>query len=220
MGLSYLGGKSWLDVTREERLFCAHLYHDIKSGGRERELVGWLMDKAIWHPQSAREALDVNQDWEVAYEVCFYRDLLHSAGEPVRASDYPSKRTFDLCLFSEKCVVIVEAKVHERFGKEQVEAIREDKKRVGRIAMHVARNDKKPVVMTIGLASSTYFKNVFKRGHVLAPLIESAFDARVTWHSVYELLGDPLYEDADEKYPGSRANGVLAEPQSGALKRR
>ena len=36
MGFSYLQNKSWLEITREERLYCAFLYWDIKD--KEKDL--------------------------------------------------------------------------------------------------------------------------------------------------------------------------------------
>jgi len=64
MGFSYLEGKNWLDVTREERLFCLYLYWDIRGG--ERGFVSWLNGNADL-------GLGVDDDWQVGFEVCFYR---------------------------------------------------------------------------------------------------------------------------------------------------
>jgi hypothetical protein len=33
LGLTYLNGKRWADVTREERYFCMHLYNRIVAAG-------------------------------------------------------------------------------------------------------------------------------------------------------------------------------------------
>jgi hypothetical protein len=65
--LLYLESKSWKDITREERFFCSHLYHTIIN--REKESVGWLNNNTTLK-------LNPNSNWEVGYEVCFYRDLI------------------------------------------------------------------------------------------------------------------------------------------------
>ncbi len=217
MGLSYLGGKTWLDVTREERLFCSHLYHDIRTGSREHELIRWLTKQDTWRHGASPDALAADRDWEVAYEVCFYRDLLNSlrlgdnsvAYSKVDSATYPRKRTFDLCLFSEECIVIFEAKVHERFNHSQVKSILKDKMWVEELAAQVSGEGKKPAVIAIALASSTYFKNVQTFGQGIKALLDEAFDARITWQGLYELLGDGLYLEADRKYPRSNAKKEL-----------
>jgi len=88
MGYSYLNGKNWLKVTREERLFCSYLYHDII--GVEKEFVVWLNAQ----PDDKTLNLPPQDDWEIGYEVCFYRDFLRVIkGESVNDSKYSPKRT-------------------------------------------------------------------------------------------------------------------------------
>ena len=112
MGFAYLGGMRWSQISREERLFCAHLYHDIRSTHCEKDFVRWLATpetgKKVWTQDSARDGLLQDQEWEIGYEVCFYRDLIHSLRSSpefskyagINPDEYPRKRTFDLCLFS------------------------------------------------------------------------------------------------------------------------
>ena len=95
-GLQYFKNTSWADITREERYFCAELFFDIKKS--PKQFVEFLNKKLEMN-------FDIDQHWEIGYEVCLYRDYLFSIGEPVRPKykeqKYPQKRTFDLCLFSD-----------------------------------------------------------------------------------------------------------------------
>lgn len=218
MGFSYLGYNDkaqrynkWLDVTREERLFCSHLYHDIRSGGLEQDFVRWLRDERFWQSKPAPDCLDASQDWEVAYEVCFYRDLLKSRDESARLKGFPPKRTFDLCLFSEKCIVIFEAKVHEGFDTEQMshlttyrneqqQDVDGDKQKV----RNLVGTSSGPEVLAVALASSKYLEKRHKgSGDVLRA---DRVDAVTSWKDVHEwarrsVVGYAgIYSTADGKY--------------------
>jgi hypothetical protein len=77
-------------------------------------------------------------DWEVGYEVCFYRDILKLYGHGVKekmedliAKIGPNavnliKRTFDLVLFSSDTIVIIEAKSAEGLTTEQFKEFKID----------------------------------------------------------------------------------------------
>jgi len=205
VGFSYLDGKNWLNVTREERLFCSYLYHDLR--GREMWFVEWLN-------KHCELELSLRRGWEIGFEVCFYRDLQAAVRMEGLEENYSPKRTFDLCLFSEDAIVIIEAKVHERFDSEQVGELIEDKRRVGQIIGLASRQllgtGKAPNVLAIALASSKYFTNVDKYGRGVVPMKE-AFEGRITWYDMYKLVGNPLYEVADMIYPHSIAKTVGAQ---------
>ena len=184
MGLSYLGGKNWLDVTREERLFCSYLYWDIKT--KERDFVRWL-DKNC--------GLDLRLDtfWEVGYEVCFYRDVQKNRGIPLDSTMYSRKRTFDLCLFSEDAIVIIEAKVQQMFKEIEILGFQRDRQKIPKIV------GKELGVYIVALASSKYFKNYGKYGkHNI--LSKPNFDACISWKQMGELFHKGVYLDADHKY--------------------
>lgn len=84
-------GKPWLEITREERYFCAELFFEIRND--PKRFINFLNKNKILE-------FNPDQDWEIGYEVCFYRDLLYSDRKRVRKYEkYPTKRTFDLCLF-------------------------------------------------------------------------------------------------------------------------
>jgi len=175
MGLKYLGGKSWAEVTREERVFCQHLYVRLVRDLGAKNFVQYLNDEVGL-------GADPNANWEVAYEVCFYRDLWHHRGRGGEL--YSPKRTFDLCLLSDDHVVVVEAKAQQGFDREQVAVFVNDKEQLVK-ETGVAR------VSLLGLASS--------RCPVPPSLLDS-FDARLlTWR---ELAGvfedDPVMLRADD----------------------
>ena len=126
-GLQYFGNKSWAEITREERYFCSYLYHSII--GKEKEFVKWL---------NANTKLQLNEsvNWELGFEVCFYRDYLKLLKKSVKTYRYsakrpfPQKRTFDLCLFSNDHIIIIEAKAQQKLNKKQLDHLQEDKKMV------------------------------------------------------------------------------------------
>ena len=182
MGFTYLNGENWLDVTREERLFCACLYWDIK--GKEKDFVLWLNE-------NKELKLKVSDTWEAGYEACFYRDLLKLKGKPVRGSGYSQKRTFDLCLFSEDAIVIIEAKVQQMFDESQVKVFEKDRHDIRRITGENIE------VLVVALASSKYFDNYNRYGkhNILAK-----FDARITWEEMYDLYKNEIYLKAKGKY--------------------
>jgi hypothetical protein len=185
MGFSYLQGKSWLDITREERLFCAFLYWDIRS--REKDFVAWLN-------KNHGLQLDEEAQWEVGYEVCFYRDLLKSKGKSIINKQYSSKRTFDLCLFSESTIVVIEAKVQQGFEKSQIDDFKKDKDALMDITGNAVQ------VKFLALASSQYFDNYMKYGKGEKDLLDM-FHARISWAQIYDSYNRrDLYQRADSIY--------------------
>lgn len=181
MGFSYLNGNNWLDVTREERSFCAHLYWDIK--GNEKKFISWLNTKHM--------GLNTECEWEIAYEVCFYRDLLKAKGMPVNPTEYSAKRTFDLCLLSEDAIIIIEVKAQQPFYKSQVVTFQKDKGDIKSIT------NKDIDVYVIALASSRYFENYNKHGK---NDLLSNFDKKITWEDMHLLFNNSIYIAASEKY--------------------
>ena len=73
-------------------------------------------------------SLPLDAAWEPAYEACFYRDLWYLKG---RAGPlFSPKRTFDLCLFSEQAILIVEAKAQQSFDRDQLSSFAADRDKV------------------------------------------------------------------------------------------
>lgn len=184
MAIDYLRNRPWSDWTREERFFCAMLYmHTMKDPAA-------FAARLI---KTARLDISAEGDWDLGFEVCFYRDFLWQQGKSARKLPLPAKRTFDLCLFGERDIIVIEAKVCEKFGKIQAEEFKKEKERIGRIdgLKHLG-------IHMVALASSVYFANAarFGRKETLA-----AFDGHVvTWAAIANWYKDPLLERAEQMY--------------------
>ncbi|MFC2014257.1 hypothetical protein ACFLU8_05265 [Chloroflexota bacterium] len=198
MGLSYLKGKNWIEVTREERLFCSYLYCDIQKD------VNSFLKLLKTQPQNYRGKVLSNLnnygDWEIGFEVCFYRDIYYlykSTGETASESlaSFPLKRTFDLCLFSESRIIIIEAKVQQGFDDKQIKYFLDDKNKY--IPEILGILGKTVQVDVVALASSQYFKNCTQD-------TINSFDAYITWQQISEkykpLKKINIYQQADIKY--------------------
>lgn len=182
MGLRYLNGLTWAEVTREERVFCQHLYGLVVDRG-----AAWLVGHLN---ATVGTQLPLNANWELAYEACFYRDLWQLRG---RNGDlFSPKRTFDLCLLADDHVVIIEAKAAMGFEVDQVRQFTRDR---GEVAKETGA-----AVTLVALASS--------RCPVPAEILE-AFDGPVlTWAGLAEAFGgDPMLQRADDVYEPSVARG-------------
>lgn len=121
-GLTWLNGNCWWEVSRDERYFCAELYHLIRED----------TSRFLTHLNQVHGAqLNSAMPWEVVYEACFYRDLWHARG---RADTLVSpKRTFDLALFSDDDILLIEAKAHQEFDAQQLETFARDADEVKRL---------------------------------------------------------------------------------------
>lgn len=184
MSISYLNNLNWSDWTREERFFCSCLYEQVNS--EPAALVRLINSETSLN-------LKENVYWDIGYEVCLYRDYQwHRAYSPIGASQYSQKRTFDLCLFSEDTIVIIEAKAFGRFSEEDGNKLARDRKQIPEL---LAKPNLK--VCTVALASSIYFENHAKYGK---PDILDAFDARLTWHALFKTYHNALFEQADKLY--------------------
>ena len=95
MGWNYLDGMTWAEVTRDERYFCQQLFAVVQRRG-VKEFVELLN-------QITGLSLPVDVEWELGYKVCFYRDLWQLRGG--KGQLYSPKRTFDLCLFSQRQII-------------------------------------------------------------------------------------------------------------------
>jgi hypothetical protein len=174
MKLPYLGNAEWSSITREERYFCAELFHAIR--GREAEFVAWLGEL----PGMRSVELDAGRSWEVGFEVCFYRDLLKSVGKPIKPAPFPQKRTFDLCLFSPADVVIIEAKAQQAFKAKDLAEFENDKRDVPAVIAAAGRDSSSVRVTVLGLAASRFFESVVKYGGG----IPGVFDGWFSWKEV------------------------------------
>lgn len=176
MGLTYLGGKSWEEVTREERFYCARLFALIQRYG-----VGSFV--ALLNQGLGENALDVAANWEVAYEACLYRDLWQLRGRSGEL--YSPKRTFDLCLFSDNAIVVIEAKAQQGFDNAQLQDFIRDKQQI-------KKETGVSTVLLVGIGSNKYALPQDMRIH---------FECYITWKALSAFFaGDSVLQRADDIY--------------------
>ena len=176
MGLTFLGGLRWVDVTRDERFFCQHLFTRIQQRGVER-FVAYLN-------AAHATALHTAAEWEIAYEACFYRDLWQHRERSTAL--FSPKRTFDLCLLSDDAIVIIEAKAQQPFDGLQLAEFNNDKTQVTK-ETGIER------VLLAGLASSRYVPPQDIRERFNGPYL--------TWREMAILYdNDPILLRADAIY--------------------
>lgn len=187
MSISYLAGRPWSGISREERFYCARLFE--RASSKPAEFAAWIASTSGLH-------LPAEGGWDIGFEVCFYRDIMVSRGRSA-TDHFPIKRTFDLCLFHEHTILIVEAKVCERFKSKQMRDIASD---FDLVPEAVGRDIN---VQCLALASSRYFGNHARHGN---QRMLSLFHGRITWAQVGAFFDDPLLLRADQLYkPDSRS---------------
>lgn len=200
MTVPYLRSAPWSSWSRDERYFCSLLYGEART---EPERLARFID----------EQTDVRLNdgpWDLGFEVCFYRDYLWQLkpyGTSFRSflalngvDEVPSlKRTFDLCLFGNSQVVIIEAKVCEGFTRSQNGEFENDKKWLSRLPGLEGVD-----VKLIGLASKRYIEGrgpVDKAGDREALKV---FDGVISWRALADKYRDtsvaPLLQQADDMY--------------------
>ena len=180
MSIQYLKKLKWSDWTRDERFFCSVLYsHAIKEP----------KDFAKWIVQEAGLNIPCDCDWDLGYEVCFYRDYLWHQGESAKQKDLPFKRTFDLCLFSNETIIIIEAKVCSGFTTKQNEYFVEDQEKIQKMP-ELEDID----VQIVALASSKYFASCQSK------TLDFFKGKKISWRNLAEKYKDDLFVHADEMY--------------------
>ncbi|MBK9273037.1 MAG: hypothetical protein IPM49_00665 [Flavobacteriales bacterium] len=182
-GHPYLNGHRWLDLTRDERFFCAELYQALKEPANLSAFIHRIQAEVNKH--GAAHALEGNGPWEVGFEVAFYRDLIHALGHQgahaIGTTGFSRKRTFDLCLFGPKHLVIIEAKAHEGLATEQMNEFRADRE-----AIRSLLGDQAPTVLLVGLWSSTYTpRTALPQASV--DEAERVFDGALHWRDLITL---------------------------------
>lgn len=196
MGISYLRGQAWSTWTREERYFCAVLF-----GHARRDPASF----ASWLIETAGLGIEPAGEWDLGYEVCFYRDYLWQLDASAKELNLPAKRTFDLCLFGERDIVVIEAKVCEAFGGAQNDDFAQDKARIKSI-----EGLEDVSVHVVALAPTQYFANAARFGRAGTLTM---FDGHITWLQLAELYSDGLLRQADGMYkprPNELLRGLAA----------
>jgi len=172
--ITYFQNKTWNEeMSRTESLFCAELFFLLKE---KDNLSKFLTNFKLKHG-----------NYDVGYEVSFYRDL--SKEYKIKWNDF-LHRAFDLALFSENDIYIMEAKAHDGFDNQQLGYFEKDKKLVLEILRKV--NPKINVdVHLLALISSNY-----------KPKEETKdkFEKIITWKDVSELYNKEIFKRADEIY--------------------
>lgn len=186
MSLNILQGKSWWEISRDERYFCAELFRSASVD------ISKFVRAIACH---SKITMAENENWEMAVEVCFYRDFSRVVDISEIEGGFSQKRTFDICLFSETQVIIIEAKANQSMPPLEASQAREDKVSVKEIFRKGA--DRDVDVVLLALVSSRY-----KQGHdknsMLRPL--EAFDGVVTWKELETVYGNRIFERADSLY--------------------
>ena len=218
MPFSYLSNKNWVEITREERLFCSHLYHRIKDEKDIKSFVDNLNTlKSPINEFKNNISLESKNHWEAGFEVCFYRDLLKERGIGVKKDresllksvgkesvDNLIKRTFDLALFSEDVIVIIEAKASQGISRKQFKEFEKDEELITKLFKHL--HLKVPAIRLIILASSSFFvsKSFSSLKGVGRNLIiekqkrnECKVNALLSWEQMNDILPDKLFERAE-----------------------
>ena len=155
MAPKYFDGLSWNNITREERAFCAELFFCIRKN--PESFVRFLFNEACLPSV-------LPGPWDTAYEVCLYRDFLHRFA-PEQKQEFSPKRTFDIALFSDEAIIIIEAKAAQIFTAHKATSFSKDVNDIPRLLKrHIP-------IYFVALGSQTYFKNYEHRGRgkALAP---------------------------------------------------
>jgi len=184
--IPYFHGHSWSALSREERFYSFTLYEHARVDPT---------DFARWVAETAEPKFDIagEDEWDIGVEVCLYRDLLWHRGEKTaREIGFSPKRTFDLCLFGARTIIIIEAKAFLGFESEQNKMFAEDARRIGKLP-----EMKDVKVILVALASSKYFKAMDKRGD--RQTLE-LFNGIISWAATFEKYRDTLLLQAEELY--------------------
>jgi len=164
-GYTYLGNKNWINITRDERRFCADLVHQIESKNKLSQFVKWLVKTTN---------LPVNNfnNPSIDFEVCFYRDLLFARElkNNFRFKDKAAirgilKRTFDICIFLPEDIIIIEAKAANSFTSKQMNEFDLDRKLIQSLKF-----EDPPKLHVLALISHQY-----------TPKNKKQFDGIITW---------------------------------------
>jgi hypothetical protein len=186
--MDYLRNGKWSETTRDERTFCSYLFHEIDNTESflaeigDLEIPQFPKGNELITRLEEKEKLTLSKtDFEVGFEVVFYRDILHQLGckvgtyietlanlyslkgweleniETVPNNYNLKKRTFDLCLFSKNKITIIEAKAYGGLEKEQTEDFISDLHIVKQLYKAITGEDIS--VDLIVIASSIFFQS-------------------------------------------------------------
>ncbi len=217
--IKYLNNKSWNDITREERVYCSHLYHSILSLPDINAFIAEL--NKIESPIASfknKLNLPVEVPWEIGFEVCFYRDLLFAVGPSLRKEnanaqlDFSEKRTFDLCLFSDDELVIIEAKAYQGLSLKQNKDFKKDREQIKKLfeyLIKIGKANEIPKIKFVIIASSIYYNSksfTTEKGIGKRFIEDNASNdylcGLISWQQISDQIfpSDPIFERADNVY--------------------
>lgn len=191
MGLKFLKDNegeifNWKDITRDERYFCAELFFKYKD--KPGDLVDLISSK--FNP--AHNLNSNNSIWELGYEVCFFRDFVYRFGDEnktksIKNTTYSQKRTFDLALFSNDTLIIIEAKAFEGFENKQITEFKEDEEKLRKL---LGDNCPKNIFLIALVSSHLKMRETTKAN----------FQAVITWEDIHSKTKDPVFKRADDLF--------------------
>jgi hypothetical protein len=209
MNISYFQRKNkeevnWDNITRDERFFCFELYQSLKADQKGLLTLikeGIIRDKhkdGCINNQKELEFLETieSKKFDIGVEVCFYRDLLKWNEKGIKKyKNLSQKRTFDLALFSEDAIIIIEAKAQQGFDTKQLESFLNDEDQIEILFNIIKKN--KPKIFNVGLHSSKYTPGSKTKCY---------FDSIIKWKDIAEKYQDSkdLFIHADNIYPNEK----------------
>ena len=195
----------WDNITRDERYFCSELFHNLRSD--QSGILSLIKEGIIAEEKKGKEKLNFlknieSKRFDIGFEACFYRDMLYLYKD--KRKEYEArngkiklsyKRTFDLALFSEDAIIIIEAKAQQGFDTKQLDVFRKDKNDIKELFQIIGKN--KPQVFMIGLYSSKYSP----KSTTISP-----FDSIIKWKDIAEKYPDSkdLFIHANDIYPNKK----------------
>jgi hypothetical protein len=186
MYASYLNNNIWSNITRDERFFCYELYNCIKVNQKSfLKLLAESINPSSFLNNESLEQLNKlleTKTFDVGVEVCFYRDLIHyhqNIGKKKieKWAGLSLKRTFDLALFCEETIIIIEAKAQQGFDNKQMDEFEADKRNL-KIFFERLNLKKSPEIYLVALHSGKYNPK---------PKTKNNFDALFTWEKLIEI---------------------------------
>ncbi len=193
MSLAYLRDQPWSAWTREERYFCGVLYQH--ASRNTPDFAQWLISTA------GLNSVEPDGSWDLGWEVCLARDVAWHRGESAKANSWSAKRTFDLCLFGERNIIIIEAKVCEIFKGQQHASFEGDAEMIAQIPGFSQLR-----VVHVALASSRYL--LAARSEKRRNALKVFGQQTVSWQDAFQKYGDHRLSQADRLY-GSKPGEVL-----------
>ena len=180
MGIGYLHDKSWVQITREERQFCAALFGIVR---KKPEDFIQLLNRKAKSLRSNSIALDDQLEWEVGFEVALGRDLRDQDVEFLG-----SQRKFDLVFFSNSHMVVVEAKAQQRYSTEELARYESDQRQLRSALRGID-------VIFVGLCSEQYLNSKHRKLD-----LSKGLDAMLTWKQIEARWPDEHFRRADYVY--------------------